>query len=248
MGFYSPEVADRRCAAARRDGAAAGRERECGWLHAGAREKGGKGARERLRPPLLSHLRSSAASRLRYLHGLGEAGIERVLAASGEQPFASLGDFCRRTRLPRPLIGDLIRAGALDSCQAPQPAAERSTRSADGRRRLLWQLGETQYAEEQLVEAPVSEADLPELSEGEAFAWDYELLGVTPGDHPLRLWRPRLQQQGVLSRSRAQPAARRPARPGRRAGRRAPGAADGQRASLHHAGGRDRAGQPDHPA
>ena len=64
---------------------------------------------------------------------------------------------------------------------------------------MLWQLGETQYAEEQLVEAPVSEADLPELSEGEAFAWDYELLGVTPGDHPLRLWRPRLQRHGVLT-------------------------------------------------
>jgi DNA polymerase III alpha subunit len=144
---------------------------------------------------------------LRYLHGLGEAGIARILAARGEKPFASpsmdsgqaLGDFCRRTKLPRPLIGDLIRAGALDSCQTPEPAIGRSARSADGRRRLLWQLGEMQYAEEQLVEVPVSEAALPELSDGEAFAWDYELLGLTPGDHPLRLWRPRLQRQGVLT-------------------------------------------------
>ena len=176
---------------------------------------------------------------LRYLHGLGEAGIARILAARGEEPFASpsmdsgqaLGDFCRRTRLPRPLIGDLIRAGALDSCQAPQPA------TPNGRRRLLWQLGETQYAEEQLAEAPVSEADLPELSEGEAFAWDYELLGLTPGDHPMRLWRPRLQRQSVLTASRSESAARGPARPGGRARRRAPGAAHGQRPPLHHAGG-----------
>ena len=44
-----------------------------------------------------------------------------------------------------------------------------------------------------------AQADLPELSEGEAFAWDYELLGLSPGDHPLRLWRAKLQRQGVLT-------------------------------------------------
>ena len=30
-------------------------------------------------------------------------------------------------------------------------------------------------------------------------AWDYELLGLSPDDHPLRLWRARLRSQGVLS-------------------------------------------------
>jgi error-prone DNA polymerase len=136
---------------------------------------------------------------LRYLHGLGEAGSARILAARDAGPFTDLGDFCRRTRLPRALIGDLIRAGALDSCQGSPPDAAQSAPRADGRRRWLWQLGETQYAEEQLLEAPISAAELPELSDGEAFAWDYELLGMTPGDHPLRLWRPRLQRRGVLS-------------------------------------------------
>ena len=52
---------------------------------------------------------------LRYLSGLGEAGRTRLVATRGTGPFADLADFCRRTRLPRPLVGDLIRAGALDS-------------------------------------------------------------------------------------------------------------------------------------
>ena len=50
------------------------------------------------------------------------------------------------------------------------------------------------------MEAPITEADLPELTEREALGWDYELLGLSPDDHPLRLLRPRLRAQGVLPR------------------------------------------------
>ena len=125
------------------------------------------------------------------------------MAARGDRPFAgpamdsgqALADFCRRTRLPRPLVGDLIRAGALDGCGAP-------------RRQLLWTLGGLHYTEEALIEAPDTPADLPDLTEREAMAWDTELLGLSPDDHPLRLWRARLQSQGVLSAAElaAQPA------------------------------------------
>jgi len=203
---------------------------------------------------------------LRYLHGLGDAGRSRVLAArslasppdrqppaSSNQPFTSLADFCRRTRLPRALIGDLIRAGALDGLEtsagavppdqvpgtailrivevpgtssrrpgadargpgadARRPGADARGPGADARRRMLWLLGGIQYEEEQLVETPDIEAELPPLSEAEALAWDYELLGLSPGDHPMRLARPalksvRLQGQGVLTTAEL---ARRPA-------------------------------------
>ena len=122
---------------------------------------------------------------LRYLSGLGDAGRERVLAARGDRPFGALStesgqalvDFCRRTRLPRPLVGDLIRAGALDGF-------------GGSRRQLLWALGGLQYHEEALIEAPDTPAELPDLTEGEAMGWDYELLGLSPDDHPLRLLRP----------------------------------------------------------
>jgi error-prone DNA polymerase len=98
----------------------------------------------------------------------------------------ALADFCRRTRLPRPLVGDLIRAGALDGF-------------GGSRRQLLWALGGLQYHEEALIEAPDTPAELPDLTEEEAMNWDYELLGLSPGDHPLRLLRPRLRSRGVLS-------------------------------------------------
>lgn len=123
---------------------------------------------------------------LRYLPGLGAGGIERLLAARAAGPFADLGDFCRRTQLPRGLVGAMIRAGAFDGLDGD-------------RRQLLWTLGGLAYEEEPLVELPSVEAELPELSEREELAWDYELLGFAPGDHPLRLLRERLRGKGALS-------------------------------------------------
>jgi error-prone DNA polymerase len=123
---------------------------------------------------------------LRYLHGLGEVGRARLLAARGNQPFADLADFCQRAKLPRGLIGDMIRAGAFDSI------------SSD-RRGLLWTLGGLQYEEEALIEAPDTPAELPALGEREAMTWDYELLGLSPGDHPMRLLRERVKAKGALS-------------------------------------------------
>ena len=104
----------------------------------------------------------------------------------GGRPFVDLADFCRRTRLPRNLIADLVRAGALDSL------------STD-RRGLLWTLGGLQYEEEALVEAPDEAVELPELEAREVLTWDYELLGLSPGDHPMRMLREKLKAKGVLS-------------------------------------------------
>jgi error-prone DNA polymerase len=144
---------------------------------------------------------------LRYLSGLGEAGRERLLAARGgparegpargDQPFTGLDDFCRRTRLPRPLIADLVRAGALDGL-------------GTARRDLLWRLGALHYDEEALIDEPDDPVDLPPLEAGEALSWDYELLGLAPDDHPLRLLRPGLRARGVLSAAElaGQPAGR----------------------------------------
>jgi error-prone DNA polymerase len=123
---------------------------------------------------------------LRYLHGLGEAGSQRLLGARGEKPFTNLTDFCRRTRLPRGLIGDLIRAGAFGSL-------------SEDRRGQLWTLGGLQYEEEALIDAPGDAVELPVLDEREAMTWDYELLGLTPSDHPMRIARPRLKAKGYLS-------------------------------------------------
>jgi error-prone DNA polymerase len=63
----------------------------------------------------------------------------------------------------------------------------------------LWTLGGVQYEEAALVEAPDTAAELPALQAREALAWDYELLGLSPGDHPMRIVRARLKAKGVLA-------------------------------------------------
>jgi error-prone DNA polymerase len=183
MGFYSPEVVVND---ARRHGITVLRpdvnRSEDGCTleqRSGGADESGRGEGSGPPAPLLR-------LGLRYLHGLGEAGRERLLAARGALPFGDLADFCRRTRLPRPLIRDLLRAGAMDSLGGQ-------------RRQMLWALGGLYYEEEVLVVTPEVSAELPELTEREAFRWDYELLGLSPDDHPMRLWRRRLRVRGVFS-------------------------------------------------
>ena len=190
MGFYTPEVV---IGDAKRHGITVLRpdvnasEDGCTLepRSGGAEEKGGKeqGCSLLLSPPL--PFTPALRLGLRYLHGLGEAGRARLLTARANTPFIDLADFCRRTRLPRPLVGDLIRAGALDGFGI-------------ARRQQLWVLGGLQYQAEVLIEAPDVTADLPDLSEGEAMTWDYELLGLSPDDHPLRLLRAGLRARGML--------------------------------------------------
>ena len=238
MGFYTPEVvigdAKRHgITVLRPDVNASGDGCTLELRGGGAEVQRGGGSRAS--PPLPPSFSPRLRLGLRYLHGLGEAGRARLLAARANTPFVDLADFCRRTRLPRPLVGDLIRAGALDGFGI-------------ARRQQLWVLGGLQYQAEVLVEAPDVTADLPDLSEGEAMTWDYELLGLSPDDHPLRLLRAGLRSTRDARRGGAGSSTLRQDRQGGGHGCRTPGAADGQRPSVYHAGRRDRVDQPDHPA
>jgi error-prone DNA polymerase len=124
---------------------------------------------------------------LRYVYSLGEAWRGRLLERRAGRPFANLQDFCQRTRLPRPVVENLIRCGAMD-CWGQE------------RRTLLWQLGGLDYREEEMdIEIPIAEAALPTLSAGEKMGWEYELLGLAPGDHVMRLYRSRMRERDVLS-------------------------------------------------
>jgi error-prone DNA polymerase len=126
---------------------------------------------------------------LRYVHGLGEAFLERIIEQRGEHPYRDLRDFCRRTCLPRSLVENLIRAGALDSF-------------GQKRRDLLWALGGLAYREDSLdIEVPLDAVALPPLRRKERLSWEYELMGVAPGEHVMELYRERLRRQGVLSKA-----------------------------------------------
>ncbi|RME83833.1 MAG: error-prone DNA polymerase, partial [Caldilineae bacterium] len=127
---------------------------------------------------------------LRYVKGVGPAARQRLLALRASQPYADLRDLCYRTRLPRDVIQNLIRGGALDSIDS-------------NRRRLLWQLKSLQYTPDTLpVDSTPEPIPLPPLTEAETIAWHIELLSLHPGEHLLHLYREHLSAAGI------QPAAR----------------------------------------
>ena len=123
---------------------------------------------------------------LNYVIGLGEQGAQRILAARHVWPFADLAAFCRRTRLPRSLVGQLIDAGAFDGW---------------GERRVLhWQLGMLRYEVEELdLPIPTEAVDLPQQSEGERYEQEMASTGVALGPHPIARWRAALDRRGFAS-------------------------------------------------
>jgi error-prone DNA polymerase len=121
-----------------------------------------------------------------YVDGFGEASITCLETARQERPFSDLADLCRRTRLPRRLLGRLIMVGALDSWGLP-------------RRRLLWELGQLHYQEDELELVFPSEAvELPPLTPTEAMAQEHAILGLSTGEHVLARYQPWLSGQGIL--------------------------------------------------
>ena len=131
---------------------------------------------------------------LQTILGLGEQGWERIRLARARAPFHDLRDVCVRTRLPKPTVSDLIRAGTLAEFGA--------------RRTLLWQLGEIDYRPEELpLVMPSLTVDLPALKDTEATLWEYELLGLSPSGQIMRHHRAAFAKAGILSTAdvKAQP-------------------------------------------
>ena len=124
---------------------------------------------------------------LRFVHGLGAIWQERTVQRRGERPFTDLHDFCRRTRLPKSLVENLIRAGGM-------------TDLGRTRRDLLWQLGGLVYQVDGFdIEAPVEAVSLPALGRAEKLSWEYELLGLALDDHVMQLYQEWLEAHGVLT-------------------------------------------------
>jgi error-prone DNA polymerase len=123
---------------------------------------------------------------LQAVHGLGEQAGARIVAARAEGLFTDLVDCCRRTRLERDVVSNLIRAGVLDEFGA--------------RRDLLWQLGDVDLRPDELPLTLASiAAELPPLDALEETAWEYELLGLSPAGQVMRHYRGDLRKAGILS-------------------------------------------------
>jgi error-prone DNA polymerase len=122
-----------------------------------------------------------------YVDKVGEVSAAHIEATRGAKPYVDLADFCCRTRLPRRLVENLVMVGAMDVWGSP-------------RRKLLWELGKISYHEEELdLVFPADDVALPPLTDVEKVRLEYSLLGLSTSDHVMALYRPWLEERGVLS-------------------------------------------------
>ena len=70
---------------------------------------------------------------LRTVRGLGEASIARLEAAREAGAFTGLPDFCRRTRLVRRVVENLVLAGAVDGWGGANRKRWQESRNKQGR-------------------------------------------------------------------------------------------------------------------
>lgn len=122
-----------------------------------------------------------------YVHGLDEAHIEPILEArQADGPFRDLADFCKRTRLPRRLVENLILSGAMDNWHRD-------------RRRLIWNLGHMRYQEALALMPPADAVDLDPMDDAEALVREIMMTGVSANGHLMELFRERLDRAGILT-------------------------------------------------
>ncbi len=122
---------------------------------------------------------------LHYVKGLREEQVTRVLLERKERPYDSLLDFCLRTRIGQGSVENLIMAGGMNGWGIP-------------RRQLMWELGTLNLDEEMLdlVYKP-QEVELPPQTLAESMLAEQEIMGLSPGEHIMTLYRARLEKQGV---------------------------------------------------
>ena len=124
---------------------------------------------------------------LRYVDGLGEVGAGRVIDARPPHGYVGLNDLCRRTRLPRRLVENLILAGAL------------SDWSRD-KRALAWELGRLRYREDELpIPLAPDGVTLEAMTYAEELMNEYAATGVAAEGHLMELFRDQLSHANVCT-------------------------------------------------
>lgn len=122
-----------------------------------------------------------------YVDGIGETAAERILCKRESGKFTSLENFCQRTRLPEPLVENLIKTGAFDWCRL-------------SRRNLFWELGRLHYDVNPLgLEIEDDEVELPEETETDLLDMELDAMGLSPRTQMMGLYRDYLNKQHILN-------------------------------------------------
>jgi error-prone DNA polymerase len=123
----------------------------------------------------------------RYVKHVGKAAWRKIEEGRRTGPYQSLADFHCRAGLPPEALESLVGAGAFDFTGAP-------------RRQLLWERREAARRHEGGLDLAwaACKASLPAMTAGEELAEEYGLQGLSARRHPMSLYRPALEQAGIL--------------------------------------------------
>ncbi len=125
----------------------------------------------------------------RYVRGIGEASYADLDAEAERGRYASVADFCRRTRLSRTGLEGLAAAGAFDSLGC-------------ARRDALWQIHDYERVSRldvlpEVIESAYEVATFATMTPAEVTAADYSYLGLSTNHQPVELFRDVLDHQHV---------------------------------------------------
>ncbi|MCY3542042.1 MAG: error-prone DNA polymerase [Gammaproteobacteria bacterium] len=115
---------------------------------------------------------------LRQIKGLGE---DIGLRIEANQPYQDIDDLARRAELTTSMLTTLARAGALMSISGNRFQAHWDA-AGIAQLPVLWQTVKA-------TEPYHTEVEMPEPSLGESMMSDFNYLGLTLGDHPMKLLR-----------------------------------------------------------
>jgi error-prone DNA polymerase len=129
---------------------------------------------------------------MRLINGMPVADAKRIEAARKDEPFHSLANFTRRTKLGRAAMMHLAKADAFGSLQL-------------SRRQSLWQaLSEEQRPREHPLFAGMNLDDdlppaLPSINLQDEVLADYQTTGLSLKSHPVAFYREQLNRLGVCT-------------------------------------------------
>ncbi len=125
---------------------------------------------------------------LRYVKGLHAAAGQRIESEQATERFRDSRDLARRCRLSDDELDRLAHAGALASFGLSRRAAQ-------------WQVAQVARSRGPLLDQlPVDDAaSLPEMSDWETTAADYQSTGVTAGPHLVAHLREELGRHGIVT-------------------------------------------------
>ena len=126
---------------------------------------------------------------LAEVRGIGRAVAERIVAERASGPYTSLADVARRAGLDSRQLESLAASGAFECLGL-------------SRREALWQAGAAAQDQAQYLPGTVIAVQpplFPDPSAFETLSDDLWATGLSVDDHPMRHFRPTLDQRGVLA-------------------------------------------------